>query len=599
MKRPAKVRSRNCLRFAFGGHARALAVLAIPLAFGGALLRDSLRHRTEPKKACPAAVPAARSSRRAHFGVATQHPAATAAATAILSRGGSAGDAAIAAALTLGVAAPDCSGIGGGGFALVWSSSEHRATVLDFRETAPAKLDRAAFEAALHRRERQKRGELVGVPGELRGLFELHRRYGRLPWADDVAPAIDTAQNGYAAGPSLARNTYAYRREIGAVSLLRDLFIRPSIGPLPLGARVSNLPLAATLRAIADSGPDAFYRGAVAENIVESVRAAGGWIDVDDLANYRVVERQVLRTSWEGYDVLTVPPPSAGGMLLVETLKSTSRAQLRQLGLNTSAYVHELAELFRDALGDRVSAIGDPKFAPVDVESLANDGRMAHRKALIDPFATHALPAVNLDEHGTSHIVVVDDDANIVSLTTTIGDAFGSRVVAEPSGILLNDELVDFTSERQYEMFRSGPSPGPRTPTPPNAPRPTARPVSSMTPVIVLRGGVPVLALGGAGGLRIATGVTQALLARLAFDKAPAEAVSMSRFHTPYQGATVELEFGVDDSMVQGLRERGEKVEFFPNFSAVQMVSLTTSNGVLDRVEASADPRFGGQAEER
>jgi gamma-glutamyltranspeptidase/glutathione hydrolase len=574
-------------------HTHTLAWVGIPLIFTVVLVWASVQSRAEPRRTQLAARAAGLPP--SHYGVATQHPSATEAATMILRQGGSAADAAIAAALTLGVVAPDCSGIGGGGFALVWNARTRRATVLDFRETAPARLDPPVFEHEIKGRDWERRGELVGVPGELRGLLALHEKLGRLPFERDVEPAIDAAERGYSAGLSLARNAYAYRQVLDSIVPLRDLYEPPGLGPISFGAHIVNRPLAVTLKAIARDGPNAFYRGSIGRDLTDSVRAAGGWLDLDDLADYRVVEREPLRVSWQGYEVLTIPPPSAGGVLLVETLKATTRDWLLGLGLNSSAYIHELAELFRDALGDRVSAIGDPRFAPLNVDSLANDVRMAHRKASIEPFATHALPSANIDEHGTSHLVVVDGEGNLVSMTTTVGDAFGARVMGQSTGIVLNDELVDFTPERQYDLFRGEAPASLRPPNAPNAPRPGARPVSSMTPVLVLRDGAPVLALGGAGGLRIATGVTQALLARLAFEKSPAESVSLSRFHTPYHGATVELEFGADETVVKELRDRGEKVEFFPNFSAVQMVAL----GVNGQVEASADPRFGGRAAAR
>jgi gamma-glutamyltranspeptidase/glutathione hydrolase len=509
------------------------------------------------------------------------------------------GSARCSGCITLGVVAPDCSGIGGGGFALIWNARTRRATVLDFRETAPARLESAPFEREIDRRDWDRRGELVGVPGELRGLLALHQKLGRLPFERDIEPAIDAAERGYPVGLSLARNAYAYRHVLDLIAPLRDMYEPSGLGPISFGAHVLNRPLAMTLRAIARDGPEAFYRGSIGRDLADSVAAAGGGLDLDDLAGYRVVEREPLHAWWQGYDVLTVPPPSAGGVLLIETLKVTTREWLRGLGLNSSAYIHELAELFRDALGDRVNAIGDPRFAPLNVDSLANDVRMAHRKASIEPFATHALPSANLDEHGTSHLVVVDGEGNLVSMTTTIGDAFGARVMGQSTGIVLNDELVDFTPERQYDLFRGATPAGLRARNAPNAPRPGARPVSSMTPVLVLRDGAPVLALGGAGGLRIATGVTQALLARLAFEKSSAESVSLSRFHTPYHGATVELEFGADETVVKELRERGETVEFFPNFSAVQMLGLCVNEGVVERVEAAADPRFGGRADAR
>jgi gamma-glutamyltranspeptidase/glutathione hydrolase len=517
-----------------------------------------------------------------------------------LGQGGTAADAAIAAAFTLGVVAPDCSGIGGGGFALISNEETHELKVLDFRETAPLGLEPAALERQLDAPNANHNGMLIGVPGEVRGLFELHRRYGRLPIVVDMAPAIRSAVQGYDVGPPLARNAYAYRRELDASPFLRGEFDPPLQGPVFAGFHVGQQPaLATTLAAIATRGADGFYRGAIAQDLVASATAAGGWLTLEDLAGYTVVEREPLHVQWEGYDVFTTPPPSAGGLLLVETLEAMSGARLRALGFGSAAYVHELAEVFRSALDDRMRKVGDPSFVSVDLAALTDQARAFHRTAEIDPFTTHALPSTGVNEHGTSHLVVVDGAGNIVSLTTTIGDAFGARVAAEHSGVILNDELVDFSSARQFLPFRGAGQVNRFRNNSPNAPRPEARPVSSMMPTIVFRDGAPVLSLGGAGGLRIATGVTQALLARLAFDKSPAASVEAARFHTPYEGATTELEFGTAPRVASGLRARGEHVEWFSNFSAVQMAAIQMQQGVLEQVSPAADPRFGGRADGR
>jgi gamma-glutamyltranspeptidase/glutathione hydrolase len=549
----------------------------------------------------PAMAPsAAASTGPAHFGVATQHPQATEAAVSILAKGGTAADAAIAAAFTLGVVAPDCSGLGGGGFALISNQGSRDVKVLDFRETAPSRLEPKSLERQIETPDPHRNGMLVGVPGEVRGLFELHRRYGRLPIAVDMEPAIHAAQTGYDVGAALARNAYAYRRQIDASPLLRTEFDPPAIGPVFAGFHVApENALANTLQTIARNGADAFYRASIAADIVASVAAAGGWLSMDDMASYVVVDRQPLRVDWEGYEILTMPPPSAGGLLLVETLKSMSKSHLRSLGFGSTQYVHELAEVFRNALDDRMRQIGDPSFVMADLAALTDDDRMARRRSGIEPFATHALPSAPVDEHGTSHIVVVDGAGSVVSLTTTVGDAFGARVAGEHTGIVLNDELIDFSSARQFRPFRAAAQANRIRNLSPNSPRPEARPVSSMTPTIVFRDGAPVLAIGGAGGLRIATGVTQALLARLAFDQSPSQAIAAPRFHTPYEGATTELEFGTDKQIASGLRDRGEHVEWFANFSAVQMTVIEMRRGVLERVEAAADPRFGGRAEGR
>lgn len=537
---------------------------------------------------------AAQPARRRPFAAATQHPLATRAAMDVLEAGGSAVDGAIAAALTLGVVEPDCSGLGGGGFALVWDAHRRRTFALDFRESAPSKLDVARIEAVGDDPPKSMRGVLAGVPGELAGLAELHARLGRLAWGDDVAPAAHVAEQGFSTTDALARNAYEYAEEVSWAPSLRSIFEVPV--PVWVGRAVRRPGLAATLRRIQVEGPRAFYEGPVAREIVEAVAAAGGTISERDLATYRPVERTPLHVAWEGLDVLTMPPPSAGGLLLAETLKLTSKRELASLGLGSGAYVHLLAEAFRGAMADRVRNVGDPAYVRDDTRELIDGTRLHARRTKIQLDRTQPLPSTPIEEHGTSHLVVVDGDGDVVSLTTTVGDAFGSRVATATSGVVMNDELVDFTRHALYDEF-DPPRAGRRWPTrhvAPNAPRPGARPVSSMTPTIAFEAGVPVLAVGGAGGLRIPTAVAQAFLARTVFGRPPSEAVAMRRFHTPFDGPTLELEEGTAAAVVDDVHHRGEQTEVVRNYSAVQMIAIDRGPSGTITLSGGADPRYGG-----
>jgi gamma-glutamyltranspeptidase/glutathione hydrolase len=302
-----------------------------------------------------------------------------------------------------------------------------------------------------------------------------------------------------------------------------------------------------------------------------------------DLAIYRVVEREALRTTWEGHDVITMPPPSAGGVMLVETLHMHGKKDLEALGVDTGPWVHVLAETFRGAVADRIRGIGDPAFVKMDVASMVAPARMKARRARIQVGTTTPAEKFSTSEAGTSHMVTVDADGNVVAITSTVNNMFGAKLVTD-GGFVLNDELADFADDKTDDRFamRSGP----------NAPRGGARPVSSMTPTLVTKVGDVVLALGGSGGTRIATGVTQVLLRCLAHGARPIEAVSAPRFETPPMGGLL-LDPG-HAKLTDDLVRRGEVVDSSKgNFSAVQAVSIRIAGGGR-HMEAAGDPRKGG-----
>jgi len=288
--------------------------------------------------------------------------------------------------------------------------------------------------------------------------------------------------------------------------------------------------------------------------------------------------------SWEGYDIYTMPLPSAGGVLLGETLGTFSKAELARLTLNSGAYQHLLAEGMRGALSDRVRFMGDPELEKVDVAGLLDPKRIAARKSRLSSDRTHALPRFDENEHGTHHLLVVDSEGNVASVTTTVNSVFGAKISAPNSGIVLNDELDDFTKQKDVTPFGLAESP--------NRPRPGARPVSSMTPTLVVKDGKVVFAIGGSGGQLIATNVTQLLLARLAFGLSPSELVAMPRFAVPMAGPSLLLESGAPRSLVDDLTWRGEIVqEMKENPSAVQVVAIDETG-----VSAASDPRKHGSS---
>jgi gamma-glutamyltranspeptidase/glutathione hydrolase len=515
--------------------------------------------------------------------VATEAAEATEVALAVLRKGGSAVDAAIAATFATGVVHPVSSGLGGGGFAMIWDPKKKETFCLDFRETAPIGLRPADF--ATRPAPAGKRGVMVGTPGEVAGLHELHARYGKLAMSDLVRGAAGLAENGFKVSLHLSRSIAAHEDWIKKEPRYSAVF-HPTGALLAAGAVAKNAPLAATLKRIGAEGKAAFYEGAIAKDIVDTAKAGKSPMLAKELKDYAPIARDPIKVPWETYEVVTMPPPSAGGILLAETLGMHDRATLEKLGYNSAAYVHLLAETFRGAIADRVRAVGDPGFVKLDVAKLVSKERMRARRRLILPDATRAAEKFPLEEHGTMHLVVVDQNGMVASLTSTVNGPFGSHLITS-GGFPLNDQLDDFTPEPVYKRF--GVKKGP------NVPRGGARPVSSMIPTIVFSNGSPVLALGGSGSMRIATGSTEVLLAHLVFGRGVAEAVSDPRFDAPPMGG-LHVDRGFDAEVKEGLGKTGEVVDDTRvNFSAIQAVSIRVGGG-RRVLEAGADPRKGGSA---
>jgi gamma-glutamyltranspeptidase/glutathione hydrolase len=543
-----------------------------------------------------------------NYAASTDQADATRAALDLMAAGGNAADGAIAAALALGVVSPSQSGMGGGGFALVYTAKDRKVTVLDFRETAPAVYSPEVLwpKKTLKPGEQQKprwvftgvNGGVVGVPGEPAGLELLSRKFGKKSLADVAAPAVALAQNGFYVGLHTAHMVESAKDRVQAAPALAAVFLPGSV-PVPYAARVRRPDLAATLVRYGAEGKRSIYEGAIAQKIVDAVKAAAGTMTKEDLATYQVRERAPLTRTIDGRTLYTMPAPSAGGLMLLEVLGmygASGRSELASMGFGSSAYIHTIAEAMRGAFADRARIASDPDLetpsgkakrgAHEAYESALDPAQLAARKAMILPNKTHAPVEFKTKEKGTTHLVVADAEGNVVALTTTINGAFGANIVPEGTGILLNNELDDFTHPDEVKAF--GLADGG-----PNRPRPRARPVSSMAPTIVLENGEPILALGGSGGTRIATGVTQAALARLVFDYDPSACVSAPRVHTQGSDLLVETEVPID--VRDALTARGESVKEDPvTDSAVQMIAWSRPPGKPARLLAASDPRKAG-----
>lgn len=521
--------------------------------------------------------------------VATDHALASECGAEILHRGGNAADAAVAAALCAGVVQPAGSGLGGGGFALFVPAGEAaRGNILDFRETAPAAATEDMYRSAdgeVKPTASRVGGDAVGVPGESRGLAALLTRYGVLTPREVAAPAIRLATRGWRMHPHLAGSLHRTK-----YPEIRELF---GVGDRVAthGDLVRNPALARTLRRWASTGGEDLSAGAGAKAIVDAVARAGGRLTVEDLEGYAVKERAPIVVEYKGWTLLTMPPPSSGGVFIGQMLQVLEGYDLNALGHNSSDYVHLLAEVMQHAFADRATYLGDPDFVDVPVDRLLSEERVAEIRSKVWPGRTWEASYYGevIEPHrdaGTQHISVMDSSGNAVALTTTINTSFGSGVVPMGLGLVLNNEMDDFAAApgvpNAYGLVGNEA----------NAVAPGKRPLSSMSPtVLVDPDGNAKMVVGASGGSTIITGTLQAILNMVDWKMDPQAAVSAPRIHHQWQPAVlfVEPEFAAD--VVGALEGRGHEVVVRPSSAAVQAVAA----GDGDHLLGGSDPRKGGR----
>ncbi len=543
--------------------------------------------------------------------VAADHALASKAGAEILEAGGNAVDAAVATSFALSVVRPYSCGIGGGGFMLICLRADPRdpsrgpvTIALDYREVAPAGASPRWLEddpdpdAATHG------GKAVCVPGTVAGLLHALDRYGRLDRSRVLAPAIRLAEEGFAADRHYVHTARTddlvlpwFAKDPARAA--RFAFVYERLlhkGRIEVGDVVHVPEQAAALRLIAREGAGAFYKGDIAREMVRSVREGGGVLTMDDLAGYKVVEREPLRARIRGLEVLTMPPPSSGGIAVAQVLAmlDARRADFdaaRALGRESPEYIHLLAETFKHAFADRARWQGDPGFVDVPVRGLLAPAYLRARAASIrldgvlapEAYGTASPPR---DDAGTSHLCVVDADGSAVACTETINLIFGSMVAVEKYGFVLNDEMDDFLT-RGGAPNAFGLAHADR-----NRPRPGARPLSSMTPTIVRDedGRVRVLA-GGAGGPRIISGTIQAVLNVLEFSDDALASVTRPRFHHQWSPDRLQLERAIAREPLAGaLRRLGHDVGEREAVGNIQVIRRVDAGW-----EGGCDPRKGGQ----
>ncbi|MCY3688089.1 MAG: gamma-glutamyltransferase [Gammaproteobacteria bacterium] len=449
-----------------------------------------------------------------------------------LRNGGNAVDAAIATAFALAVTWPSAGNIGGGGF-LVYHGGDGNATAFDFREKAPLAATEQMYLGVDGRVVNNSNhfGPLaVGVPGTVAGLWKAHQELGSLPWADLVAPAVALAREGipitYTLQRSFAGNQGRFRQYPSSAAV----FFKPDGSLYELGEIWVQPDLAATLELIRDNGKDGFYAGENARRLAQFMADIGGVITEEDLALYEAVEREPIRGSYRGYEIVSMPPPSSGGVVLVEMLNVLEGYDLAAMGHNSAAYLHVLTETMRRAYADRAEHLGDPDFNEgMPLDRLTSKEYAEDLRGTIDlERASNSDPdlfAQAYESEETTHFSVVDKDGNMVSLTYTLEFGYGSAIVVDGGGYLLNNEMGDFNAVPGVTDANG------LIGTPPNLIRPGKRPLSSMTPTIVAQDGQPVFAIGSPGGKTIINTVLQLILNIVDHDYNIAESVEAPRIH--------------------------------------------------------------------
>jgi len=517
--------------------------------------------------------------------VAADNPLAAAAGIAVLDEGGSAVDAAIATALAVCVVHPSSCGIGGGGFMVIFDRPSGRTVALDYRETAPRAARPELYEVdGKYASAKSRRGALaVGVPGEIAGLAAAHARYGRLPWSRLVAPAIALARDGFPVSPHPAARSKDHEKALAADPELRSMYLDPDGRPWTDGALLRVPAQAETLRRIADRGPRAFYTGPIATAIAETVQAAGGVLTIADLAAYKPVWRKPLEVPYRGARVFTMPPPSSGGPALVTALRTLERYDVAALGLSTPTRFHLFAEILKHTFADRARRSGDPGFdrLPPPPTGAPLRGRL-HATHTMPPESYGAL-APPARDGGTSHLSVIAPDGSAVACTTTVNTAFGAHLAVPGTGIVLNNEIDDF-SFAAPNLFGLAPSRS-------NEIAAGKRPASSMTPTVALQGGRAVVAVGASGGPLIVSATLQVLSNVLDFGLPPEAAVAAPRIHHQWQPDVLLVEPGVREIDRAVLTRLGHQMR---EIRAVAAASLATD--LPGNVGGAGDPRKGGGA---
>ena len=511
------------------------------------------------------------------------------AAMQVLKEGGNAIDAAITAQFVLAVTLPEAGNVGGGGFMTI--KFEDSTDFLDYREMAPKSAHRDMYldqAGNVKPYESLFGAKASGIPGTVAGMWAAHKKYGTLDWERLVAPAVDLAENGFVVHEKLANNIARYisrTQEKGIKSNFSDHFSEAKAG-----TTFKQPELAETLKAIQQQGKDGFYKGEVATHIVDFMQQNGGLITHDDLQAYKAVWRKPLQLTWQGYELITAPPPSSGGVAVAQWIGMLEAYDATHdlPAQNSTEYIHVMSEIGKRVFADRAEYMGDPDFVSVPVKALTDANYITERAADIQPASISDTPSVKpglKESEDTTHFSIMDRWGNAVANTTTINLTFGSGVVVTGAGFLLNDEMDDFSAKPGVPNF-FGAVGGEA-----NAIEPYKRMLSSMTPTLVTKDDHVVLVTGSPGGTTIISSVTQSLLNALLYDMSAEEAVNSPRFHHQLLPKdTIRMHNGFTEATVNELKAMGYTIDN-RRFGDVHLIKRTKEG-----VEAASEKSGRGKS---
>lgn len=533
-----------------------------------------------------------REARGLHGMVASAHPLASQVGVDILEAGGNAIDAAVAVGFALGVVEPNASGIGGGGLMLIWFADSGEVVFIDSRETAPAAAtadmfelddrgkvipDARGFNPVVHG------GRSVAVPGEVAGLLTALDRFGSMSRIQVMRPAIDYAQQGITVSPVLAGIITENYEAISSFPASEKIYLNDGF-PKEAGDTLRNPDLANTLGLIALEGRDAFYHGPVAQSIVDAVQADGGLMTMEDLADYDVSIREPVTSSYRGFEIISAPPPSSGGTHVIELLNIMENFDVEKMGLNTPRSIHAWAEAMKLMYADRAQFMGDSDFIEVPIDGLISKQYARDQFARIDMNSVMDGPANGdpwtVESGSTTHFSVVDSQGNMVAYTKTINHFFASGITTPGTGIVLNDQMDDFDKRPGHANSIAG----------------GKRPLSSMSPTLLLEDGKPFATIGSPGGSRIITTVAMLISDLIDFEMDIQSAINTPRINN-YQSGPLKMEARIPVDVQNELLQMGHELDirkdFDLYFGGAQGVVIDQKSGLL---HGGADPRRDGKA---
>lgn len=529
--------------------------------------------------------------------VSVQEAVAAEVGLQVLKEGGNAVDAGVAVALALAVTLPRAGNLGGGGFMMVHDAESGETRAIDYREMAPASATRDMYldaEGNADSKLSRFHGLAVGVPGTVAGMQLALETYGTMTLEQAAAPAIKLAEDGIVVTADLADSLKALEKRLKTWPASATIFFKEDGSFYEPGDLIKQPDLAATLKTIAAEGPDGFYKGEVAEKIAASVQEAGGSMTVEDLANYKAVIREPVTGTYRGHEIVSMPPPSSGGTHIIQILNVMEGYPIGFLGHNSSDSIHLMAEAMKRAYADRSEYLGDPDFADVPVKALTSkdyaakirDGISLNRATPSDTIKPGKLAPYESDQ--TTHFSIVDKDGNAVSNTYTLNFSYGSGMTAAGTGVLLNNEMDDFSAKpgvpNAYGLIGGDA----------NAVQPGKRPLSSMSPTIVLKDGKPLLVTGSPGGSRIITTTLQVISNMIDHGMNVAEATHASRIHHQWLPDEIRVEDGgLSRDTVAALEAKGHKIAVKSVMGSTQSIHVDADKGLL---LGASDPRRTGSA---